>query len=65
MSAALREPSSEVPALGRRAAGSSASTESDSVNYAAHSDVERLLETSLYGLVEFTWRATMEVAAKK
>jgi Peptidase dimerisation domain len=34
-----------------------ASTESDTVNYGAHSDVERLLETSLYSLVEFTWRA--------
>jgi hypothetical protein len=42
-----------------------ASTESDTVNYGAHSDVERLLETSLYSLVEFTWRATMEVAARK
>jgi acetylornithine deacetylase/succinyl-diaminopimelate desuccinylase-like protein len=41
------------------------STESDSVNYGAHSDVERLPETSLYGLVEFTWRATMEVAASR
>jgi acetylornithine deacetylase/succinyl-diaminopimelate desuccinylase-like protein len=42
-----------------------ASTESDSVNYGAHSDVERLPEASLYGLVEFTWRATMEVAASR
>src|SRR6516165_7257022 len=42
-----------------------ASTEGDTVNYGAHSDVERLPETSLYGLVEFTWRATMEVAARK
>jgi acetylornithine deacetylase/succinyl-diaminopimelate desuccinylase-like protein len=42
-----------------------ASTESDTVNYGAHSDVERLLETSLYSLVEFTWRATMEVATRK
>jgi acetylornithine deacetylase/succinyl-diaminopimelate desuccinylase-like protein len=42
-----------------------ASTESDSVDYGAHSDVERLPEASLYGLVEFTWRAAMEVAASK
>ncbi len=42
-----------------------ASTESDSINYGAHSDVERLLESSLYRFVEFTWRATVAVAAKK
>ena len=41
-----------------------ASTEDDSVNYGAHSDVERLSEASLYQFVEFTWRAAMEVAAK-
>jgi acetylornithine deacetylase/succinyl-diaminopimelate desuccinylase-like protein len=39
-----------------------ASTESDTINYGAHSDVERLAESSLYQLVEFTWRAAMEVA---
>jgi acetylornithine deacetylase/succinyl-diaminopimelate desuccinylase-like protein len=42
-----------------------ASTDSDSVNYGAHSDVERLLESSLYRFVEFTWRATTAIAAKK
>jgi acetylornithine deacetylase/succinyl-diaminopimelate desuccinylase-like protein len=42
----------------------SAATDDDEVKYGAHSDVERLLETSLYGLVEFTWRAVMEVAGK-
>jgi acetylornithine deacetylase/succinyl-diaminopimelate desuccinylase-like protein len=42
-----------------------ASTDSDSVNYGAHSDVERLLESSLYRFVEFTWRATTTIAAKK
>ena len=42
-----------------------ASTESDTVNYGAHSDVERLLESSLYSFVEFTWRATIAVAARK
>jgi acetylornithine deacetylase/succinyl-diaminopimelate desuccinylase-like protein len=42
-----------------------ASTDSDSVNYGSHSDVERLLESSLYRFVEFTWRATTAVAAKK
>ena len=40
-----------------------ASTESDRINYGAHSDVERLLESSLYRFVEFTWRATTAVAA--
>jgi len=42
-----------------------ASTEADTINYGAHSDVERLAEPSLYGLVEFTWRAAMDVAAAK
>jgi len=42
-----------------------ASTESDTINYGAHSDVERLAESSLYRLVEFTWRATLEVAASQ
>ena len=41
------------------------STESDTINYGAHSDVERLAESSLYRLVEFTWRAALEVAAGK
>ena len=40
-----------------------ASTESDTINYGAHSDVERTSEQSLYRIVEFTWRAAMEVAA--
>ena len=39
-----------------------ASTDSDSTNYGAHSDVERLLESSLYRFVEYTWNVTMEVA---
>lgn len=42
-----------------------ASTESDSTNYGAHSDVERLLQSSLYKFVEFTWNVTMEVSAPK
>jgi acetylornithine deacetylase/succinyl-diaminopimelate desuccinylase-like protein len=42
-----------------------ASTESDSINYGAHSDVERLLESSLYRFVEFTWRAVTAVAANR
>jgi acetylornithine deacetylase/succinyl-diaminopimelate desuccinylase-like protein len=42
-----------------------ASTESDTINYGAHSDVERLLESSLYGFVEFTWSAVLDVAGSK
>ena len=42
-----------------------ASTDDDALKFVAHSDVERLLESSLHGLVEFTWRATVEVAGKR
>ncbi|HEV2198361.1 MAG TPA: M20/M25/M40 family metallo-hydrolase [Bryobacteraceae bacterium] len=42
-----------------------ASTEEDSIQYGAHSDVERLLESSLYKFVEFTWSAVTEVAVHK
>ena len=38
------------------------STEDDLINYGFHSDVERLSETSLYSLAEFTWNVTMDVA---
>ena len=41
-----------------------AASESDRTNYGPHSDVERLLESSLYGLARFTWEAVMEVSAK-
>ena len=40
-------------------------SEDDSTNYGAHSDVERLLESSLYRFVEFTWNAVLEVAASQ
>jgi len=40
-------------------------SESDTINYGAHSDVERLPETSLYRLAEFTWSAALDVAASK
>ena len=43
----------------------SAASEDDSTNYGAHSDVERLLESSLYRFVEFTWNAVLEVAASQ
>jgi acetylornithine deacetylase/succinyl-diaminopimelate desuccinylase-like protein len=42
-----------------------ASTADDNLNFGAHGDVERLLESSVYGLAEFTWNAVMEVAGGK
>lgn len=42
-----------------------ASTEQDRTNFGAHSDVERLLESSIYKFVEFTWQAVLEVAGAK
>ena len=36
-------------------ASARAATESDRINYGAHSDVERLSESSLYRFVEFAW----------
>lgn len=39
-----------------------AATEADSTNHGAHSDVERLLESSLYRFVEFAWNAVTEVS---
>lgn len=42
-----------------------ARTDSDRVSFGAHSDVERILESSLYSLVEFTWDAVTEVAVGK
>ncbi len=41
-----------------------ASTEADRTNFGAHSDVERLLETSLYKFVEFTWNTVTEVSVR-
>jgi len=41
------------------------SSEEDNANYGAHGDVERLIESSLYNFVEFTWNAVTEVAASK
>ena len=42
-----------------------ASSDSDRTNYGAHSDVERLLESSLYTFVRFTWESVLEVSASK
>lgn len=43
----------------------SATTDDDRLKFGAHSDVERILESSLYSLVEFTWDAVTEVAVGK
>src|SRR5438874_2492292 len=40
-------------------------TEEDRLQYGAHSDVERLLESSLYRFVEFTWNIVSEVVIEK
>jgi len=40
-------------------------TESENTNYGAHSDVERMQESSLYRFVEFTWNAALEVAGAR
>ena len=42
-----------------------ASSDADRTNYGAHSDVERLLESSLYSFTRFTWEAVLEVSASK
>jgi len=42
-----------------------AASDMDRTNYGAHSDVERLLESSLYSFTRFTWEAVMEVSASK
>jgi acetylornithine deacetylase/succinyl-diaminopimelate desuccinylase-like protein len=42
-----------------------AATDDDRIKFGAHSDVERILESSLYSLVEFTWSAVTEVAVGK
>jgi hypothetical protein len=39
-----------------------ASSDADRTNYGAHSDVERLLESSLYSFSRFTWEAVLAVA---
>jgi acetylornithine deacetylase/succinyl-diaminopimelate desuccinylase-like protein len=41
------------------------STEEDSINYGAHGDVERLLESSVYNFVEFTWNVVTEISVHK
>ena len=40
-------------------------TAEDAAQYGAHSDVERLRESSLYTFVEFAWNAVAEVVIKR
>jgi hypothetical protein len=40
-------------------------TREDGENFGAHSDVERMPESSLYPFVEFAWRVVTEVAVHK
>ena len=42
-----------------------AATEKDYANFGAHSDVERLPESSLYPFVEFTWNAVTDVVVAR
>lgn len=42
-----------------------ASTESDTLDYPAHGDVERLAESSLYPFVRYVWNVVTEIAAHK
>ena len=42
-----------------------AATDEDRAQYGAHSDVERLPESSVYKFVEFTWNAVNEITARK
>jgi len=40
-----------------------AATPDDSLNYGAHSDVERMAESSIYPFVEFVWQSVAGIAA--
>lgn len=42
-----------------------AATDEDRAHYGAHSDVERMLESSVYKFVEFTWNIVNEIAVRK
>jgi acetylornithine deacetylase/succinyl-diaminopimelate desuccinylase-like protein len=42
-----------------------AGTREDFVSFGAHSDVERLAESSIYPFVEFVWNAVTEIAASR
>jgi acetylornithine deacetylase/succinyl-diaminopimelate desuccinylase-like protein len=42
-----------------------AASADDTTNYGAHGDVERLLESSLYEFVQYTWDAVTGISARK
>jgi acetylornithine deacetylase/succinyl-diaminopimelate desuccinylase-like protein len=42
-----------------------AATDEDRLKYDAHSDVERISESSLHDFLEFTWNVVTEIAVKK
>jgi len=42
-----------------------ASTDTDTLNYGAHGDVERLAESSLYPFVQYVWTVVNDIAARK
>ena len=63
---ALLDSDSQLRAKGIQSYGlGPAVTEEDRAQYGAHSDVERLLESSLYRFVEFTWNIVSEIVIKK
>ena len=54
----------QLRAKGQQSYGiGTAGTREDSLNYGAHSDVERLAEPSIYRFVEFVWNAVTEIAS--
>ena len=55
----------QLRAKGIQSYGIGPATNADDASFGAHGDVERLLESSLYKFVEFTWRAVTEIAARK
>jgi acetylornithine deacetylase/succinyl-diaminopimelate desuccinylase-like protein len=54
----------QLRAKGQQSYGiGAAGTRADFAGFGAHSDVERLAETSIYPFVEFVWNAVTEIAA--
>ncbi len=55
----------QLRAKGIQSYGIGPAVTDDDRSYGAHSDVERLSESSLYRFVEFTWNIVVEMAARK
>jgi hypothetical protein len=54
----------QLRAKGQQSYGiGTAGTRDDSINFGAHSDVERLAEPSIYRFVEFVWNAVTGIAS--